>query len=191
MIRTGDTIENPVTGERVTFLRTSAQTGGEYVLIDVEVEPDGFVAAAHVHPFQTERFEIIEGTVGFKAGGQTIIAGPGEVVTVEPGTKHRFWNAGDSTARFRCEVRPALQFETFLETIYALAADGKTSKKGLPNPLRLAVIANAHFDDVRLPHVPATLQKAALVAGAAVGRMLGYRPTYEPAGDAVPALAGI
>ncbi|HSE81330.1 MAG TPA: hypothetical protein VLA87_06485 [Gaiellaceae bacterium] len=35
----------------------------------------------------------------------------------------------------------------------------------------LAVIANAHFDDVRLPYVPALAQKAALPTGAALGRL--------------------
>ena len=33
MISTGQTIENPVTGERITFHKTSRDTGGEYVLI--------------------------------------------------------------------------------------------------------------------------------------------------------------
>jgi hypothetical protein len=42
------------------------------------------------------------------------------------------------------------------------------------------VIANAHFDDVRLPFPPEWLQKAGLALGAPLGRALGYRPTYEP-----------
>jgi hypothetical protein len=56
MIRTGDTIQNPVTGERITFLTTSADTSGEAVVVEVVVQPDGFVAAGHVHPSQSERF---------------------------------------------------------------------------------------------------------------------------------------
>jgi quercetin dioxygenase-like cupin family protein len=179
-IRSGDTIENPVTGETIRFLQTAADTDGELVEIEVTVEPDGAVAAAHVHPFQSERFEILEGTLEFRHGKARIVAGPGEVVTVPAGHVHSFRNAGETTARFRCEVRPALQFERFLETMFGLAADGKTNRKGMPSPLRLAVIANAHFDDVRLPHVPAFAQKAALVAGAAVGRLAGFKPTYEP-----------
>jgi quercetin dioxygenase-like cupin family protein len=178
-IRAGKTIQNPVTGEKIRFLQTAAETNGELVEIEVTVQPDGGVAAAHVHPYQSERFEILEGTLEFRHGRDTIVAGPGEVVTVEPGTVHSFRNAGESCARFRCEVRPALQFERFLETMFALAADGKTNKKGMPSPLRLAVIANAHFDDVRLPHVPAFLQKAALVGGATFGRLAGMRPAYE------------
>ena len=43
--------------------------------------------------------------------------------------------------------------------MFGLANDGKTNPKGMPNPLRLAVIANNHFDDVRLPFPPAWVQK--------------------------------
>jgi quercetin dioxygenase-like cupin family protein len=186
-IRAGETIENPVTGERVTFLRTAADTGGELVEIEVAVEPDGAVAAAHVHPYQSERFEVLEGTLEFRRGREKVVAGPGEVVTVAAGTVHGFRNAGETTARFRCEVRPALQFERFLETMFALAAAGKTNKKGMPSPLRLAVIASAHFDDVRLPYVPVFAQKAALVTGSAVGRLAGFRPALEPCRELEPA----
>jgi hypothetical protein len=67
--------------------------------------------------------------------------------------------------------------------MFSLAADGKTNKKGMPNPFRLAVVANAHFDTVRLPKVPAWMQKTALAMGAPVGKAMGYGPTYasEPA----------
>ncbi len=54
--------------------------------------------------------------------------------------------------------------------------------EGMPNPLRLAVIANAHFDTVRLPFPPAIVQRIALALGAPVGRLAGYRPSYLPAG---------
>jgi mannose-6-phosphate isomerase-like protein (cupin superfamily) len=178
MIRTGDTIHNPVTGERITFLASAADTDGEAVVIETLVQPDGFVAAAHVHPSQSERFAVKSGTLGLKTGRKKHTLGPGQVVTVEPGTAHRFWNAGDEPVRFVCEVRPALRFESLLETMFALAADGKTNRKGMPNLLRLAVIANAHFDTVRLPFPPSWLQRAGLVLGAPVGRLLGFQPTY-------------
>jgi len=178
MIRTGDTIENLVTGERVTFLATSADTDGDAVVIETVVEPDGFVAAAHVHPAQSERFAVAAGQLGLKVGRKKMTLGPGEVATVEAGTAHRFWNAGEEPVRFVCEVRPALQFESLLETMFALAADGKTGRKGMPSPLRLAVIAKAHFDTVRLPIPPAWIQKAGLAMGTPAGRVFGYRPTY-------------
>jgi quercetin dioxygenase-like cupin family protein len=188
MIRAGDTIENPVTGERIVFRKTSRETNGEAVVIEAFVQPSGFVAAAHVHPNQDERFQVLSGTVGFRLGKQELLRSAGERVLIPAGTPHAFWNAGDNEAHFVCEVRPALQFEQLLETMFALAADGKTNRKGMPNPLRLAVIANAHFDTVRLPFPPAWLQKVGLALGAPLGRLLGYRATYEPRVDADPAL---
>jgi quercetin dioxygenase-like cupin family protein len=191
VIHAGDTIENPVTGERITFRTTARETGGEAVVLECFVQPTGFVAAAHVHPAQEERFQVLRGTVGFRVGGEERIAGPGERLTVPAGTPHKFWNAGDGEAHFVCEVRPALQFEQLLETMFALAADGKTNRKGLPNPLRLAVIAKHHFDDVRLPFPPAWLQRLGLTLGAPLGQALGYGPTYEPRADHAPAALGI
>jgi mannose-6-phosphate isomerase-like protein (cupin superfamily) len=177
MIRKGDRLENPVTGEILIFHRTSRETDGESVLVETIVRPDGFVAAAHVHPHQTERFEVLEGRVGLFVGGRELLAEPGDVVTVEPGTAHCFWNAGETDARFLCELSPALEFESLIETMFGLAAEGKTNRKGMPNPLRLAVIARSHFDTVRLPFPPAWLQRLGLALGAPLGRLLGYRPT--------------
>src|SRR5207244_5438283 len=129
---------------------------------------------------QSERFAVIEGTLGIKTGREKRELGGGEVANVEPGTPHKFWNAGEDEVRFVCEVRPALQFESLLETMFTLAADGKTNRKGMPNPLRLAVIARAHFDTVRLPFPPAWMQRAGLVLGDRLGRLFGYEPTYVP-----------
>ena len=177
MIRKGDMLENPVTGERLIFHRTSRETNGEAVLVETIVRPDGFVAAAHVHPHQSERFEVLEGLLRLRVGDTDVLARPGDVATVSPGTPHRFWNAGDTEVRFLCEVRPALGFESLIETMFTLAAEGRTNRRGLPNPLRLAVIARAHFDTVRLPFPPAAVQRAALAVGAPLGRALGYRAT--------------
>jgi len=181
MIHTGDALENKVTGETLVFHETSADTNGESVLVETIVRPGGFVAAAHIHPYQSERFEVLKGTLGLQLGEQTITARTGDVMLVEPGTQHRFWNAGDSETRFLCEVRPALAFESLIETMFTLAAEGQTNKRGMPNPFRLAVIAQAHFDTVRLPSTPAWMQRLALALGAPIGKALGYRATAAPA----------
>ena len=189
MIRTGDTLTNPVTGEVLRFVKAAADTGGEYVLVEVVVQPNGAVAAAHVHPYQTEMFEILEGELTFRAGKETIVAKAGDTIRIDPGTPHKFWNDGETDARFRTEIRPALQFESLIETMFGLATDGQTNRKGMPNPLRLAVIANAHFDVVRLPFPPAWMQKAGLLLGAPLGRLVGYQATYVPADPSEVSLA--
>lgn len=178
MISKGQTIANPVTGERMTFIETSETTGGEYTLIELRADPGGTVAAAHVHPSQTETFEVVSGTLGAKVDGRRIEAEAGATVIVLPGESHKWWNAGKDELVFRCEVRPALQFESLIETMFSLAADGKTNRKGMPNPFRLAVIAKAHFDTVQLPVIPAWAQKMALAMGAPVGKAMGFGSTY-------------
>jgi len=191
MIRAGDSVENPVTGERLVFRKTSRETNGEAVVIEAFVQPTGFVAAAHVHPYQEERFQVLKGSVGFKIGREKLVAGPTQRLTIPAGTPHKFWNAGDEEAHFVCEVRPALQFEQLIETMFALAADGKTNRKGMPNPLRLAVIARHHFDDVRLPFPPAWMQRTGLALGAPLGRVLGYGSEYVAVGAGAPVAAEV
>ena len=168
MITTGDSIENPATGETVTFLQTAQDSDGETVVIDVRLAPGGVASAAHVHPNQTETFRVVEGLVGFRLGGRRVVATEGETIVDEPGTAHRFWNAGTGDARFVCEVRPALEFQRLLETMFALARDGKTNSRGVPHPLRLAAIAAHHRRDIALPLLPRALQDAATTLGAAV-----------------------
>jgi quercetin dioxygenase-like cupin family protein len=191
MITTGQSLRNPVTGETLVFHKTSADTNGESVVVETFVEPNGAVAAAHVHPAQEELFEVLGGEIEFQVGQRTLVAGAGDRILVAPGTPHRFRNVGEETAHFVCEVRPALQFEQLIETMFGLAADGKVNRKGMPNPLRLAVIARHHFGDVRLPFPPAWLQRLGLAFGAPLGRLLGYRPTYAPAAPTAPPALGV
>jgi hypothetical protein len=134
-----------------------------------------------VHPARTETFEVLEGTLAAKVDGTVHAAGPGDVLVVEEGQAHKWWNGGDSRLVFRAEIRPALQFESLIETMFTLAADGKTNKKGMPNPFRLAVVARAHLDTVVLPFPPVWVQKLGLALGAPLGKLLGYGATYVPA----------
>jgi len=39
MFRAGDTIENPITGERLTFVETASDTDGEVTVVEVTVRP--------------------------------------------------------------------------------------------------------------------------------------------------------
>lgn len=50
MITPGQTLENPVTGERFTFTATAASTGGELLAFDLALWPGGTVPIPHVHP---------------------------------------------------------------------------------------------------------------------------------------------
>jgi hypothetical protein len=64
MITPGDRLENPVTGEVLIFHRTAAQSDGESALVETVLRAGAAVAAAHVHPHQTERFEVSPASSG-------------------------------------------------------------------------------------------------------------------------------
>src|SRR3954463_12665110 len=113
MARAGQTVENPATGERVTFVKTAADTGGELLVLELEWPRPGERAPEHVHPEAEERYEVIEGRAAFRVPGHERIAGPGEQVTVPPGTPHLAWNPTSEAVRLKVEFRPALRWEEF------------------------------------------------------------------------------
>jgi quercetin dioxygenase-like cupin family protein len=163
MIRPGDTIANPVTGERFTFTHTAASSDGELLAFDFALAPGGKVPVAHVHPIQTERFEVVCGRVRFRIGLRTFVAEPGEVVEAPPGVAHGFRNAGEGEARMRVEVRPALAMERMFEEVVALAKAGKLTKRGLPrNPLTLAALARRYDLEAHAPLLTVTTQRLLL-----------------------------
>ena len=77
MAYAGQTLENPQSGERIRFLKTTADTNGEYLLFDLELQPDGRVPGKHVHPKQTERFTVLAQNAGedlpFAAGSPAFL----------------------------------------------------------------------------------------------------------------------
>lgn len=183
MAHAGQVIENPLSGERITFQKTAADTDGKLLAIDVELSPGGHVPGMHVHPIQEERFEVLQGTLRFKMGGKRVIAKAGDVVVVPPGVRHKFANAGNGEAHVRVEVRPALRMEQLFETAVALAEDGCTTRKGVPKPLDLALFVREFEQEVRGPFPPVAIQRIALapLAWLARKRGRGARYTARPA----------
>lgn len=183
MARAGQTIENPVTGERFMWQQVAADTHGRSVLGEMVLPPGGFVAAEHVHPNQEERYEILAGQLKVRLDGREQTAGPGDRVIVPAGRAHVWRNDGDEEVRFRCEVTPALRFETFIETFFGLASDGKTDRRGMPNPLQVAVLMRAYRDEVRLARPSPAVQALLFAPLAVVGRLVGYRSSYPRSGS--------
>jgi quercetin dioxygenase-like cupin family protein len=163
MISPGQTLENPVTGERFTFTDTSASTGGELLAFDFALSPGGSVPIPHVHPIQTERFEVTEGRMTFRVGLRKVQAGPGDVVEVAPGVAHSFANAGDVEARLHVEVRPALAMEDMFAEVVGMARTGRMNRRGMPrNLLDLADPARRYDQEAHAPVVGVRIQRLLL-----------------------------
>ncbi len=170
---------HPITGERIVFRKRARDTGGELMEMTLFLAPKGFIAAPHVHPHQEERFEVAGAPVMFKVAGTERLYQPGEVAVVPPGTPHVWWNASDEEAATLVQFRPALDTETFFETFFGLARDGKVGRNGLPNPLQMMVLARAYRREMALPPRQQAILGPISILVAPLARALGYRGRYE------------
>src|SRR5262245_53099775 len=129
-------IENPVTGERATFVETSRETGGKRTVADLEVTPGGGVPT-HRHTDHEERIEVVEGEIEVTLGGQKRRFGAGEHVVIERGTVHAWRNPSpDRNLRFRGTMTPVHPgFELFLRVLFGLGRDGELRPNGIPRRL--------------------------------------------------------
>ena len=179
MARAGDTIINPVTGQRMVFRQTAQDTNGQLVQIDEYLPADGAVDVEHIHPLQEETFRVITGTMKFIVDGREIVATNGDTVVVPAGTPHTFANIGEGEALIRTELRPALNTETFFESYFALAQAGKINPKTkTPDLLQTALTMYSYRREMRLAQMPALMQSLLFGALAPIGRLLGRRADY-------------
>lgn len=176
----GEAIENPLSGERITWIETAASSNGEVLAFDLELRPGASVAAEHRHLRQEERFTVTSGTIGMSVAGTERALASGEDAVVPPGVAHHWWNSGNESAVVRVELRPALESEVFFETLFGLARDGKTNSKGVPDLLQIAV-AYADLGDAcsRLVRPSLAVQKIVLAPLVPLARRLGRRAVYH------------
>jgi mannose-6-phosphate isomerase-like protein (cupin superfamily) len=173
-------LNNPVNGERIVWVQTAESSSGQVLSFDLHLKPGAAVAARHSHRRQEERFAVSAGTVGVEIGAVQTVVGPGEDAVVAAGVVHRWWNAGEEEAIVRVELRPALETETFFETLFGLARDGKTNGHGIPGLLQIAVTVHELGDSCsRLAQPPVAVQRLAAALLAPIARLLGRRATYE------------
>jgi len=108
MVRAGDTLTNPATGQTLRFLRTAADTAGALLEIDATWAPRGTEPPEHYHPRQAERFTVLAGALRVPVAGAARELHAGDTLDLPAGVPHSMWNAGDAPAVARWETRPAL-----------------------------------------------------------------------------------
>ncbi|HEV2773834.1 MAG TPA: cupin domain-containing protein [Thermoleophilaceae bacterium] len=153
----GTVLRNPVTGEYTRIIEHTAEQGvGEMLAV-----PGGAVAGPHRHPGQDERFEVLEGVMGYRRGEERGELRPGESVTVSASVMHDWWNAGDENLRARVTVTPPGSFAAMIGAVGGLVVLGRTNAKGMPGILDAALLAEAFDAPVWLPaaETPDTVTK--------------------------------
>ena len=94
MASIGQIIENPVSGERITFLQTAA-TPPETSSRSSSSSAQGNVPGAHVHPEQEERFLMLVGTMKFRMRRRRMVAGRGDTLVIPARRVRKFSIGGD------------------------------------------------------------------------------------------------
>ena len=137
------TYYNPLNGEYTKILRSSADTLGEYTLLEVSLMPGGG-NPPHYHTRFTEEFIAVEGQLGLLYNKDIAYLEPGESQLVPIGIEHRFFNDGSEPIIFRIVLRSGQPgFENFIKGLFGLVNDGKTTKGMIPkNPLYGATLLN-------------------------------------------------
>ena len=112
----GNEISDPLTGQHLKFVQRAADTGGEFLHVEVRLSPGGYVPR-HAHLRQDERVTVLSGEVAVKVGRREQVLHRGESAEVGRRHLHRVWNAGPVDARFLLDVRPARRMEGAIRTV--------------------------------------------------------------------------
>ena len=150
-------IENPVLGDKITFVKTAGETNGEYLLMKSELSPHGGVTL-HYHVTFTETFDVLEGRLHVVVAGEHKLLEGGQSALVPLKAHHRFYSTSDIPVKYLVEIRPARQFEKSLRIAYGLARDGRVTNKGIPSNIwHLALIFQ--LAETYLPGLPLFIQQ--------------------------------
>ena len=176
MVRAGDVLENPATGERFTIRATPVETGGALASFEAAGRPGRFGTREHVHSSQEERYEVLSGAIGLTIGRRRTVLRAGDRGVVPPRTPHRLFGVDGQSAEVRFELRPALRTLDFLERYVEPGRTGRFNRWGLPPLLPGAVLAREFADVGYATRPPPAVQRVVLGAIASLARRLEALP---------------
>jgi mannose-6-phosphate isomerase-like protein (cupin superfamily) len=95
-------------GSVMMFKAVSAQTGGDFSLMERTLPPGGRTTPPHRHTNCSEAFFVLDGAVTFWLDEAELAGGPGDFLLVPRGAAHTFGNQGESAARLLVLHSPAM-----------------------------------------------------------------------------------
>jgi quercetin dioxygenase-like cupin family protein len=104
---------NPTSGQEIRVLSID----GDALVVESLLPPGSPQPPPHYHPTQDERFEVLEGEVGARIGGELSTYAAGETFEVPAGTVHEMSNASPAVARVRWETRPPQRTLEFFQAL--------------------------------------------------------------------------
>jgi mannose-6-phosphate isomerase-like protein (cupin superfamily) len=105
------TITHFKSGERITFLEADP------LVMEDELPTGEGRGREHLHPSQTESFEVVRGSYTLVVDGETRDLEQGDTAEVPPGSVHSGWS--EEGAVLRITFTPALRWEQFVRRLFA------------------------------------------------------------------------
>lgn len=171
MARSGDVFELP-DGSRYVLRTPGAEVDGAYVEFEWVFKPGVLAPPPHIHPSQTEDYEVLEGELEVLIGDEWSTLRTGESASVPVGVNHTF-RRPKQFVRVRNFHRPALGFEDFIESVSRALAQRGVKRLADPRvPVYLSQAWRAHPETL---HATRAVDRAAMAAASAIGRALRMR----------------
>ncbi len=150
----------------------AADDGGRSVGMNFVLPPGCVPPPPHVHPTQTESFEVVEGPFELMVDGEWRTLQNGEKASVPPGVLHTFRNKSKSTRIVHSTHSPPGRFEDFIEQLCRLLpARGVTSGRDPRVPIYIAMVWLEYGDTLRTGR---DRERFAINLAARLGRLLGF-----------------
>lgn len=175
----GKIINNKKTGQQISFIQTSDDTGGELLEMESLFQPNSKEPVPHYHPFQEEFFTVLEGELCVRINNGIKILTQGDILRIKKNQVHSMWNSSSNTTRINWKVMPALDTEYFLENGIGIANEKKTDEKGMPGLLQIALLANRFSHVYRVAKPSYAIQKILFTLLTPFSYLAGYRSCYK------------
>jgi mannose-6-phosphate isomerase-like protein (cupin superfamily) len=159
-------------GETLTFF-TEPDPSAPAIDFECSMAPGRPGPDPHIHPLQTETFQVTRGRMLAVVQGEQRLLGEGETIVVAPGQAHTFSNPDPTEPlTMRIRIEPALNFQWFMTEAARSAIRNGGSWKDMPL-LEAGYILDQVRDEYDFPRLPpiakrlffGTLARAAVVLG--------------------------
>jgi quercetin dioxygenase-like cupin family protein len=89
----------------------------QFFAFESTLPPGGGMPYLHLHHEMEEAFYVLEGTIEYTRGDQTILAAAGSMVQISPGVAHKFRNVGTAQARHLAVITPGMAGLRVMEAV--------------------------------------------------------------------------
>jgi len=175
-------LTSPDGKEQLWLRRVADGNGGEILEVDGRLLPGVNGPPLHAHYQLSEETTVTSGQLGVLLDGEELVVQPGETSVFPPGSKHRWWNAGEGPVEFSGRAIPAGDLDQYLQGVFALV---NANPGGPPSFFHMAHLLWRHRHTHAVMTPPLIIQRLLLPLVISLGWLLGkYRCSDWPASPA-------